>query len=160
MLRFTITILMLILSVGFVYADSQSIPDPGQAPMESTRYLYTHEMSNIYEAKIQANDHLVISGRVDKEIIFLLTAIANENHECVIEGKATRSVDGRYEYQENSCRLIFTFGPGEVVLQATGVNGSFCQCPDLRAGHGCGYNTLINSATYKQEKKKAQTGSR
>ncbi len=64
--------------------------------------------------------------------------------------------DGRYEYRENTYRLIFAFGPGEVVVQTVGINGSFCQCPDLRTGYGCGYNTMIHPATHKTEKKKRQ----
>lgn len=159
MLRFTVTILMFILTVGSVYAGSKSVNESHQAESVSTRYLYTHVISSYYDAKMQANDHLVVSGRNDKEMSFLLTAIANENHECVIEGKAIRSADGRYNYQENMCRMIFTFGSDEVVVQVTGTNGNYCQCPDLRSGHGCGYNTRIDSATYKKAKKKPQAGS-
>lgn len=160
MLRFVIMMLMFILTVGSVYAGSQSIQEPGAAGSERTRYLYTHVISSHYDAKIQANDHLVVSGRNDKEMSFLLTAIANENHECVIEGKAIKSADGHYKYQENACQMIFTFGQDELDLKVTGANGNYCQCPDLRSGHGCGFNTLINSATYKKEKKKTPAGSR
>lgn len=160
MLRFAITILMFILTVGSAHAGSQSIPEAGAAKNESTRYLYTHVISNYFDAKIPANDHLVVSARNDKEMKFLLTAIADENHECVIEGKAIRSGNGRYKYQENACRMIFIFGPDEVTLQVTGANGDYCQCPDLRSGHGCGFNTLISSATYKKAKKAAKPNPR
>lgn len=153
MLRFTITFLMLIFMTGSVYAGSDSLPDRDTARKEATRYLHTHVISTHYDGKVSANDHLVVSGRDDKEMSFLLTAIANENHECVIEGKAIRVDDGRYEYRENSCRMLFVFGQDELVLKVTGATGNYCQCPDLRAGHGCGFNTSINSATYKKEKK-------
>ena len=145
---------------GPVYAGSDSLPDRDTARKEATRYLHTHVISTYYDGKVNANDHLVVSNKDAKEMSFLMTAIADDSHECVIEGKAIRVDDGRYEYRENTCRILFVFGQDELVLKVTGANGNFCRCPDLRTGHGCGFNTLIDSATYKKEKKAAKPNPR
>ena len=160
MLRYVITLLMLFFTVSYVYAGSESLPGPDGAQKGSTLYLHTHVISTYYDKEMRANNHLVISNKDAKEMNFLMTAIANENHECVLEGKATRVDDGRYEYRENKCLIFFVFDQDQVSLQVTGANGNFCRCDDLRAGHGCGFNTSIDSATYKKAKKPARSHSR
>jgi hypothetical protein len=40
-----------------------------------------------------------------------------------------------------------------VAVRVTGANGKYCRADDLRAGNGCGFNTQIESATYKKAKK-------
>ncbi len=149
--RFLIAILISLGTAGLLYASDGTAP-PTDTNVK-TLYLHSHKISNQYDKDISANNHLVVFNRDNKEMSFMLTMLADENHECVLEGKATRGPDARYTYQENKCVLSFAVGPEQVDLDVKGSGGKACRVFDLREGHGCGYNTKIDPGIYKKAKK-------
>ena len=153
MLRFTITFLTLFFTAGSVNAGGETVPGVNEA----TLYLQTKTISHTQHGETKANNHLRIRTGHVKKIFFSLTTIANEYHECLLEGEATRIDERQYEYRENKCRVIFVLSSDDVTLHATGAHGDYCRADDLSAGHGCGYNTTIDSATYKKVRKPAQS---
>lgn len=157
MLRFIITFLMFIFTVGQVYAGGESMPNPGAADNERTLYLHAHTISHVEHGEIKANNHLRVWNKNVKEMDFSVMTISNDYHECFLEGKATQVALQSYEYRENKCRVLFVFDQDEVTLRVTGANGAYCRTDDLRAGNGCGFNTLIDSATYKKAKPVARS---
>jgi len=152
MKRFLITALMLICTAGLLYAAGGTAPSSETSVKTRTLYLHSHKISNHYEKDFSANNHLVVLSHSDREMSFMITTISDENHECILEGKATRGQDGRYEYKENSCLLSFAVGAEQVDLDVKGSGGKVCRVYDLREGHGCGYNTSIDPGVYQKAK--------
>lgn len=156
MTRFAVMWLIFLFTAGTACAAESAAALSDHKDGGRCLYLYPHEVSHPVYGKENANDYLRVISKDDDKMTFQMTTIADEYHECLIMGDAQRTGRDSYEYRENSCRLTFVFGPGEVKLAAQGAQGDFCRCADLRAGHGCGYNTLIRSAAYGKEKTKAQ----
>ena len=160
MLRLTVTLLIFISMVGAAHAGSDSAPAPGAAEKGTALYLYTHAISHTQHGEIKANNHLRVWSKDAKEMRFSLMTLANEYHECLLEGKATQTGNREYEYRENKCRMLFVFDENDVTLRATGASGESCRTEDLRPGHGCGFHTVIESATYQKAKKTVRPASR
>lgn len=157
MARFVSLWLVFLFTACTVCATDSSTPCPPPADDGCCLYLYTHPVSHPVYGKQNANDHLRVVSKDDEKMTFQLTTIGDEYHECLIMGEADKSGAGIYEYRENKCRLTFVFSPGEVAVTAEGREGAFCRVADLRTGHGCGYNTLINSSVYRREVKKPES---
>lgn len=150
MLRYLIAVLMFMFTVGAVSAADVSTPGGKAGSIDVTLYVYAREVLHTAYGKIKANNHLRVWNRDAREMSFLLTTLSDEYQECLLEGQAKRLDDGRYEYRENTCRMVFSFGADDVDVRMTGAGGNYCRSGDLREGHDCGSRTTIDSGAYQK----------